>query len=537
MITANEWNASLNGDYLWSNVNFGEAVTEAMTPLTWSVIQFTLEDWKFLPGFATVGNIGGTPYLNISIFATLFRAIRRSREDLLKYMEGTLYMELPDEMDIPLIPLSLGEMIRGIVAATRIQTRQRKGIRQLPTYLAETPFWFQRIRAHLGETTQKTALLNLWSREIAPHVKQGIWCVLGSVNHATDYALKLRRDLADLLGAADANILIGSLSDREELLASLGLVAGLTKLARGEITRTIYLEKYGHRGPHEFELSVPPPAEDPRWLDEQLEHFRENPVNIDDLLSKQQAAWKAAWERLQNQHPRQVNTIRKRIRENAHRARLRELARSEYTRDRWLIRLFALRAAELAGLDDSIFFLTLDEMLNLLSGDQTALELIPARKETYQKYKSLPHFPSVIRGRFDPLEWAADPQRRSDIFDASTAYEINTSDLITGSPGSAGQVIGTARVVATPEEGQQMQSGEILVTVQTDIAWTLLFPRAAAVITDVGAPLSHAAIVARELNIPAVVGCGDATARLKTGDRIRVDGAQGIIEILERKGG
>jgi pyruvate,water dikinase len=71
-----------------------------------------------------------------------------------------------------------------------------------------------------------------------------------------------------------------------------------------------------------------------------------------------------------------------------------------------------------------------------------------------------------------------------------------------------------------------------LVAVQTDVAWTLLFPRALAVITDIGAPLSHAAIVARELGIPAVVGCGDATARLKTGDYVRVDGAKGIVEIL-----
>ena len=84
-----------------------------------------------------------------------------------------------------------------------------------------------------------------------------------------------------------------------------------------------------------------------------------------------------------------------------------------------------------------------------------------------------------------------------------------------------------------PEESDRLQAGEILVTKQTDIAWTLLFPRAAAIVTDVGAPLSHAAIVARELGIPAVVGCGDATMRLQTGDRVRVDGGQGIVEILE----
>jgi len=80
----------------------------------------------------------------------------------------------------------------------------------------------------------------------------------------------------------------------------------------------------------------------------------------------------------------------------------------------------------------------------------------------------------------------------------------------------------------------QLQQGEILLTSQTNIGWTFLFPRAAAIITDVGAPLSHAAIVAREFGIPAVVGCGDATTRLKTGDWVRIDGGRGVVEILER---
>jgi pyruvate,water dikinase len=87
-----------------------------------------------------------------------------------------------------------------------------------------------------------------------------------------------------------------------------------------------------------------------------------------------------------------------------------------------------------------------------------------------------------------------------------------------------------------PEQGDRLQPGEILVAVTTNVGWTPIFPRAAAVLTDVGAPLSHAAIVARELGIPAVVGCADATTRLRTGDRVRVDGGQGIVEILEPGG-
>ena len=65
---------AVDGDYLWSNVNFGEAVTEAMTPLAWSVLRFTLDDWVFVPGVTTVGNIAGRPYLNISAFATVLSA-------------------------------------------------------------------------------------------------------------------------------------------------------------------------------------------------------------------------------------------------------------------------------------------------------------------------------------------------------------------------------------------------------------------------------------------------------------------------------
>jgi pyruvate,water dikinase len=91
-------------------------------------------------------------------------------------------------------------------------------------------------------------------------------------------------------------------------------------------------------------------------------------------------------------------------------------------------------------------------------------------------------------------------------------------------------------VIRAPEEGDQLQAGEILVTTVTNIGWTPLFPRAAAIVTDVGAPLSHAAIVARELGIPAVVGCGNATMRLHTGDQVRVDGGRGTVEVLRAAG-
>jgi pyruvate,water dikinase len=229
--------------------------------------------------------------------------------------------------------------------------------------------------------------------------------------------------------------------------------------------------------------------------------------------------------------------MRRRIDQVGPRARLREDTRSEYARDRWVVRQFALRAGELTGLGDGIFFLSVAEMVDLLSGDGQAVDHIPLRRDTYERYKALPLYPPIIRGRFDPFQWAADPNRRSDLFDAqasltSLAADPGRAGPIVGSPGSAGRVEGLVRRLERLDEGDQLQQGEILVTAQTNIGWTFLFPRSAAIVTDVGAPLSHAAIVARELGIPAVVGCGDATTRLRTGDRVRVDGGRGVVEIL-----
>ena len=538
--TTGEFNDSLLGDYLWSNVNFGEAVTEAMTPLAWSVLQFSLADWIFLPGYATTGNIGGIPYLNISIFYALYNALGRSRQDLLNYMEGTLYMRLPADMEIPLIPIPPAKLFFAMWQSLKIQILQDRGRARLPAYLSTNPGWFDRMRDSLAEVESRQALVRLWQTEINPHLKAGVWTVLGTVSHSSDYTLKLRRRLSDLLGAEDVDALISNLSDSSGLLPSLGPVAGLNQVASGKLSRSEYLRRYGHRGPHEFEISVPRPIEDPTWLDEQMEYLGASPLDVEAMLGKQKASFQAAAARLQSKYPSKANALHRRIAESARRARLREHARSEYVRDRWIVRLFALRAGELTSLGEDIFFLTLEEVLGLLSGKKAPLDSIPARQETYHRYKSLPPYPSIIRGCFDPFQWAANPDHPLDIFDGTAsqlAKAVQTDDptTIQGCPGSAGRVEAIVRLIQRPQDGAQLLPGEVLVTVQTDVAWTVLFPRAAAIVTDVGAVLSHAAIVARELGIPAVVGCGDATSRLKTGDRVLVDGGAGVVQVLDRQ--
>jgi pyruvate,water dikinase len=194
----------------------------------------------------------------------------------------------------------------------------------------------------------------------------------------------------------------------------------------------------------------------------------------------------------------------------------------------WVMRAFVLRAGELTSSGDGLFFLPIDDVLRVLGGETSLLERVHGQRQAYERYRALPPYPAVIRGRFDPESWAASSTRRADLYDATT--DVPMPSDVTGFPGSAGVVEGVARVLARVEDGESFQEGEILVTTVTNIGWTPLFTRAAAVVTDVGAPLSHAAIVARELGIPAVVGCGNATTRITTGDVIQVDGTRGTVK-------
>jgi pyruvate,water dikinase len=96
---------------------------------------------------------------------------------------------------------------------------------------------------------------------------------------------------------------------------------------------------------------------------------------------------------------------------------------------------------------------------------------------------------------------------------------------------SAGKVTGTARVMFGPEDFGKMKHGDVLVTVTTTPAWTPLFAMASAIVTDLGGPLSHSSIVAREYGIPAVVATGIATRRIVDGQSITVDGSAGTVII------
>jgi rifampicin phosphotransferase len=538
-----QWNDSLAGDYLWTNGNLGEALPDVMTPATWSFIELFMSRMIFPPSvrdYRGYGRIGGRFYANVSVSMSLEALIGISSRRFVGLF-GPVLGRLPSLDEIPRAHLPRWKASRLMVPATFAMVRRvNANAKRLPQFLADSPARCDRLRAEIGLTADAAALADLWPAQVQPLLVEAadMLTAAGSADGTT--LVSTPGKLTALVGEADAALLLSGQQTEEGVsLASLGPVVGLARLARGEIDRDAFVREYGHRGAHEVELSIPRPAEDRDWPDVQLAALpgtdRDTVRDADALLARQQEARAAAWARLARSDPWKATAARKLIMRWAPLARGREAARSEVVRSVWVARTWVRRAGELTGHGDDLFFLELPEVFGLLRGERAMLDQVPGRRAVYEGYRALPSYPALIRGRFDPARWAADAHRRVDFYDERTAAATAAPDgAITGFPGAAGVAEGTARVLRTPEDGGQLGDGEILVTTVTNIGWTPIFPRAAAVVTDVGAPLSHAAIVARELGIPAVVGCGDATMRLRSGDRVRVDGSAGTVEILDR---
>jgi pyruvate,water dikinase len=104
---------------------------------------------------------------------------------------------------------------------------------------------------------------------------------------------------------------------------------------------------------------------------------------------------------------------------------------------------------------------------------------------------------------------------------------------LTGVAASPGVAEGPARVILRHDQLGELEQGEILVAPSTSSSWTPVFGKIAAAVLDIGGIMSHAAIVAREYGLPAVVGTGTGTTRIKTGDRLRVDADTGLVTILD----
>jgi rifampicin phosphotransferase len=169
-------------------------------------------------------------------------------------------------------------------------------------------------------------------------------------------------------------------------------------------------------------------------------------------------------------------------------------------------------------------FVRMAEMEQLLADPHPLTATIRERRAEYERLQQLVP-PFVFMGRTDgPETW----ERR----DAPADALLGNGDTLVGLPGCPGQAEGIARVILDSHDPTDLEPGDILVAPITDPSWTPLFVPAGGVVVDVGAALSHAIIVSRELGIPCVISATDATRRIPDGARVRVDGSTGVVTIL-----
>jgi len=530
-LVTGECNSSFSGDYLWMG---NEVFPNVMTLSTYSIFRH-FQDYTIL-GVRGTGNIGGRFYMNLSLAYSLMRAYGQSREAMVKYIELTTGFNL-ENVTLPEIPGSRWALIKSMLPVQRqLLPVQSKLMKRFDEIISASPSRCHELRHRMKNIDNKATLAELWHAEVYPSFFD-LLMIQDKANEDYFFPYRaVRKMLVGLTGdEKEADALLVNLVGGSGQLTSLGPLLGLAKVARGEMSREEYALLAGHRCQGEDELMEPRPYEDPDWLDKRLAEYRENSVDYEDRLAQKAEDFERVWSDFAQKYPKKANAVRQKLDKIAAAMEKREIIRSELTRSLGVIRDWFLRAGELTGLGEGVFFLEDQEVLDVLAGDDAVVANIPTRRETFERQSDLPRYPLLISGRFDPYIWAKDPNRRSDAYDSHAPVKIEEdSQVIKGHPGSAGRVEGIVRIVHSPSAGDQFQPGEILVASCTNVGWTPLFPRAAAVITDVGAPLSHAAIVARELGIPAVVGTGSATSRLTTGDRVLVDGAHGVVQILAK---
>ncbi|MEE8379466.1 MAG: PEP/pyruvate-binding domain-containing protein [Gammaproteobacteria bacterium] len=317
----------------------------------------------------------------------------------------------------------------------------------------------------------------------------------------------------------------------EELAADY-LKNALPPLAQDAIAQ--FLQRYGMRGVGEIDFGQP------RWRDTptQIMQTLQTYLKIDDPKLAPDTVFKRGEESASAAVAKLQALARKtfggRIKAwiiggLVHRLRsfagLRESPKFNIVRAFGIIRTeiqaYGKTLAERGVLDDpdDIFFLTLAELESISDTTEDSLQpVIAERKENQNREKLRRQLPRLL------------------FSDGCAFYEglggnVDADTALVGAPVSPGVAEGRVRVVVDPQNAN-LQPGEILVCTGTDPAWTPLFLAAGGLVMEVGGMMTHGAIVAREYGIPAVVGVTQAPTRFTTGQRIRVDGSSGIIEVL-----
>jgi pyruvate,water dikinase len=288
-----------------------------------------------------------------------------------------------------------------------------------------------------------------------------------------------------------------------------GLGAAVRALKEGRLSRQEFLDQFGHRGSEEMELARPRWAEDPTVLDRQLA----GPTGRDSSTADTFATWEEIAKKM-NLNAVARHALAAEVTRLLTYMELREEAKNQLMFGYSLLRSILVELDRRNHLAGGIFFLTPEELSPLIAGkDMTGL--IASRRRRRRLALSLPVPPVLFS---DDLETIG------------RVPHVEAAATLQGIPLSAGVAEGPALVLSEP--APPPAEPYVLVCPSTDPAWVPLFVGARALVMEVGGVLSHGAIVAREFGLPAVAGLPEVRRRIRTGQRLRVDGSTGQVALL-----
>lgn len=520
-------------DVAWSTINAGEAIPGVVTPLTWSffgdavdgAMKLTFYDLGVLSRREAVASPRPEERLWDVFFGRAAANLNTFRR-LGDRMPGTSGDAIEEQIFGQVRPGVKSQTIlsRYPFVAARLPVSAALLIRRLGAACAPVaPLWRRAVApGGLGSTAEAQAVLRAaashFTTVMRPHTLAAMLCqaLYEQLRAAAERAGRPGLELSLVTGYGE--------------MAETAVVSDLWAVSRQRLTLTEFLARHGYHGPDEGELSSEVWRIDPRPLQAQLSAYRQ----LDEDRDPREV------ERRRGDERRRAETELFAALPARHRAATKVLAGLAARfiplrgtgKAAFLQCVDAARAAaqvigaELAArgeLDDprDVFMLTLEELITVPGN---ARGLATERRAIHDEYRGL-DIPDLFTGVPEPFQ-VADPARGG-----------GAGTLVTGTPVSPGVVEGVARLMVERGSDEGIAPGEILVCRTTDPGWASVMMLASALVIDIGGPISHGAIVARELGIPCVIGTRNGTAEIRTGDRLRVDGARGEVMVLAAEPG
>jgi len=559
---------------VWTNANTGEVLPDVVTPMTWSVAKpiaeallggvFAMHGAR-IEGLPVLGLIGGRAYFNVNTLLACMTRAPGGRKAM-----GSIFGGQPDRAaarelaalgpeDLPRVRLNPSSaawhMASGLwCMATLGERTTDRALKRARAYTVEAgaiparePDAASRVIAlrdvfralardrwlfAVTGVSQMDAMLlygacGRWFADDGNAVASRMLAGTGANDNAEAGLALLRlahlanRD-RDVRSAVEVASDVGDLRER---------LAGLAEGAWFVEAFEEFLFAHGHHCRGELELTNPRWAEQPDYVFSQVRMCLQSLDRLDSL-ERYERAREEADNALTEARGRLTSAARRwalsvLVRRARRFSPLRESVKSEF------VRLFAnarrlllgvgrelVREGRLTDADD-VFFLGLDELVNATCGrsDWDAARADIAVRRTEHAANSALNPPPVVVGRFRPERGAP------------VADRADEEGVLRGIPVNPGLVTAPARVILLAGE-DYVRPGEVLVVPFTDPGWTPYFLNAAAIVMDQGGILSHGAIVARELGIPAVANGGNGTRVIRSGQMLEVDGAHGAVRVL-----